>query len=81
MKKAASACKSEGLQTDVCHMYTEHLLPIKNRLLNTLTYSIVMDGRRVTKIRSFTFHTDGPGGHLTLIFDRLFYKHCIDFVH
>ena len=39
MKKAASACKFGGLQTDVGHTYTEHLLPIKNRLLNTLTYS------------------------------------------
>ena len=26
MKKAASACKLDGLQTDVYHMYTQHLL-------------------------------------------------------
>ena len=44
MKKAASACKFEGLKTDVYHMYTEHLLLSKTRLLNmlnTLTYSIL----------------------------------------
>ena len=39
MKKAVSTCKLEGLQTDVYHTHTDHLLPI-NRLLNTLTYSI-----------------------------------------
>ena len=44
MKKAVSACKLEGLQTDVCHAYTEHLLPIKNRILNTLAYSILAHG-------------------------------------
>ena len=38
-----TACKLEGLQTDVSHTCTEHLLPVKNhenRLLITFTYSI-----------------------------------------